>query len=57
MGSGGRKTSSGVPGGRFGGQSSPSLKGHSILRIYGCQTMHIFVYLDKLQESLVKHDL
>ena len=31
-------------------------KAHSILRIFGCQTMHNFVYLAKVHELLVKHE-
>jgi len=29
---------------------------YSILRIFGCQTMHSFVYLDKVHEPLVKRE-
>jgi len=29
---------------------------HSILRIFGYQTMHNFVYLAKVHEPLVKHE-
>jgi len=41
----------------FGGRKSPSgVQAHSILRIFGCQTMHNFVYLAKLHVPLVKRD-
>jgi len=40
-----------APGGS--GGRSPPPKAHNILRIFGCQTMHYFVYLAKLFESLV----
>jgi len=57
-GSGGRKSPSGVQGQSpwwgLGGRSPPNA--HSILRIFGCQTVHNFVYLAKLLESLVKHE-
>ena len=43
-----------APGG-FGGRSSP--KAHSVLRIFGCQTMHNSEYLAKLHEPLVKHEI
>ena len=51
-----RSQDSAVGGKGVHGQSSPTPKAHSILRISGChQTMHNFVYLAKLLESLVKH--
>ena len=43
-----------APGVGFGVQSPP--KAHSILRIFGCQTMHNFVYLAKVHEPLIKHE-
>jgi len=38
------------------GSGQSPCKVHSILRIFGCQTMHIFVYLAKVHEPLVKHE-
>ena len=35
-------------------EGSAAPKAHSILRIFGCQIMHNFVYLAKVHESLVK---
>ena len=50
--SGGQKSPSGVQG------QTPLPKAHSTLtlRIFGCQTMHNFVYLAKVHEPLVKHE-
>ena len=43
-------------GGREGQGTEVPQRGHSILRIFGCQTMHNFVYLAKVHEPLVKHE-
>jgi len=37
-------------------EGSAAPKAHSILRIFGCQIMHNFVYLAKVHESLVKRE-
>jgi len=42
---------------RVWGREDPSgVQAHSILRTFGCQTMHNFVYLAKLLKTLVKHE-
>ena len=38
------------------GPSQDLEEGHSMLRIFGCQTMHNFVYLAIVHEPLVKHE-
>jgi len=40
----------------FGNRERSRPKALSILQIFGCQTMHNFVYLAKLHEPLVKHE-
>jgi len=41
-----------------GGKAPPPPKAYSILRMFGCQTktVHNFMYLAKVYESLVKHE-
>jgi len=57
---GGTSSPSGIRGqspcGGFGGLGQSSPKAPSILRIFGWQTMHNFVYLAKLRKPLVKHE-
>jgi len=38
------------------GTNPPPRKLAALLRLSGCQTMHNFVYLAKVQEPLIKHE-